>query len=258
VCVCVVFAQEEAWAEGMEWEIVDFLTGVYGALVFGDTRGGDGSILPHAAGTAAAAAAAAAQGQGQGGRFGSMTQWHGQGQGRKAPPPLTTTTQLPTLQGDNGSGDHPGMISDFPRQVCVDGGRKQASEPFYICLRMHVPNLLSVWLVQVLLSLPAAHAPGAGLGALVGHFEQQMLASPSKKKRRELLKELLKAVDRGRGGPSGAGSAGGAGAAGAGARGVLDIRRRMTVRFAPSPAKDARAGLLGAGGDFDLSAFFGD
>ena len=111
---------------------------------------------------------------------------------------------------------------------------------------------------QVLLSLPAAHAPGTGLGALVGHFEQQLLASPSKKKRRELLKELLKAVDRGRGGPSGAGSAGGAGAAGAGARGVLDIRRRMTVRFAPSPVKDARAGLLGAGGDFDLSAFVGD
>ena len=122
VCVCVVFAQEEAWAEGMEWEIVDFLTSVYGTLVFGDTRGGDGSILPHAAGAAAAAAAAAAQaqGQGQGGGFGSMTQWHGQGhgQGRKAPPPpLTATTQLPALQGDNGSGDHPGMISDFPRQV---------------------------------------------------------------------------------------------------------------------------------------------
>jgi len=106
---------------------------------------------------------------------------------------------------------------------------------------------------QVLLSLPAAHAPGTGLGALVGHFEQQLLASPSKKKRRELLKELLKAVDRGRGGgPSGTG------AGAAGARGVLDIRRRMTVRFAPSPVKDARAGLLGAGGDFDLSAFFGD
>ena len=109
----------------------------------------------------------------------------------------------------------------------------------------------------MLLSLPAAHAPGTGLGALVGHFEQQLLASPSKKKRRELLKELLKAVDRGRGGgPSG--MDGMAEAAGAGARGVLDIRRRMTVRFAPSPVKDARAGLLGAGGDFDLSAFFGD
>ena len=104
-----------------------------------------------------------------------------------------------------------------------------------------------------MLSLPTAQGPG-GLGALVEQFERQMLACSVKKKRREHFKELLKVVELGRGGAGGGDGAGG----GPGSRGVVDIRRRMTVRFAPSPVKDGGGGVLGAGGDFDLSAFFGD
>ena len=87
---------------------------------------------------------------------------------------------------------------------------------------------------QVLLMLPqtTSHSTNSivtSIAPLVEHFERQLSTQLSKKKRREYLKDFLKAAATG-GENNGNG---GGGQSGKGTRSVLDIRKRMTVRFPP-------------------------
>ena len=233
--LCVLL-QQEAWSEGMEWEIVDFLTLLYGTLVLGETRSPDGAIIPHATTTTSSSGGGAGgdkymTGGGKtsgGGRtggmkqsnnnntnnnnnggqkgFGSMTSWQGGGGGNGGKGNNRNNGSSTSVMGaSNGAGDG----------SSGDGGS--------ICIYSDLPR-------QVLLMLPqtTSHSTTSvvtSIAPLVEHFERQLSTQLSKKKRREHLKDFLKAAATG---TENNGNAG-VGPSAKGTRSVLDIRKRMTV-----------------------------
>ena len=227
LCLCLysVLLFQETWSEGMEWEIVDFLTLVYGTLVLGETRSPDGAIIPHGntysssvgGGEKYVSGGAKTSGGGRTGGlkqsnnnnnnnsqkgFGSMTSWQdGSGGG-----------------GGNGGGKGNNRNGGSSSASSMNGGG--GGDGSNICIYSDLPR-------QVLLMLPQTihHSSTSivtSIAPLVEHFERQLSTQLSKKKRREYLKDFLKAAATGSDSSNG-------GSATKGTRSVLDIRKRMTV-----------------------------
>ena len=113
---------QEAWSDGLESDVIEFLASVYGVLVLGETLAPDGSILTPALSNSTGSAQGQVPGAGQkaGPGFGSMSQWQGGKQkgthsGKGSDRDINTVNssgQKKETQPESGA-----VLSDFPRRV---------------------------------------------------------------------------------------------------------------------------------------------
>jgi hypothetical protein len=220
--LCVLL-QGEAWSEGLELDIVDFLVSVYGLLVFGETLAPDGAILPAIPVSSNASGGKGSQnGPKSGSTFGAMSQWSGPGKGQG---------HSSSSGGRNGGrGSNPDrnsniqqdssdvMLTDLPRQILMQ-------------IQSFTPQMLET-------------------------LEKQMLGTTSKKKRREYFKDMLKAAGVGVTGDLASAIGKRADAS------VLDIRRKLLLQKGSTKSNNntsffnVQQGL--ANSDLNLSSFFGE
>ena len=110
---------QEAWSDGIEPEVIEFLTTVYELLVFGEILGPDGSILTPPA-SASSSSLDSQNGKNNskkvGPGFGSMSQWSGPGRGTG---PGGRSSDMSSSGSSGHNGKDAAMLSDLPRKVRV-------------------------------------------------------------------------------------------------------------------------------------------
>lgn len=100
---------QEAWSEGIEQEVIEFLATVYEQLVFGETYGPDGSIMTPPASTGKPEKAQKGPG------FGSMSSWQGPGQGMGSRSKSNSNSSMKTNSGTDSKDT--AALTDLPRKV---------------------------------------------------------------------------------------------------------------------------------------------
>lgn len=224
--LCVLL-QGEAWSEGLELDIIDFLVSVYGLLVFGETLAPDGAILPAAPVSSNISGGKGNQNGPKGGStFGAMSQWSGPGKGQGQ---SSSSSGKSSSRGSNTDRNNRGnkaqqdsgsvILTDLPRQILMQ-------------VESFTPQMLET-------------------------LETQMLGTTSKKRRREYFKDMLKLA-----GVGGTGDLVGAIGKRADAS-VLDIRRKLLLQKGSTKNNNNNSSFFHiqqglADGDLNLSSFFGE
>ena len=112
-----ILVKQEAWSEGLETDVAEFLSSVYGMLVFGETVAPDGSILSAPSSSSSNSSQGAPKGQQSSGGFGSMSQWQGGGVSNN------NNSKSGSSSNGGGKGDRQAgttvMLSDLPRRVII-------------------------------------------------------------------------------------------------------------------------------------------
>ena len=120
-----ILVKQEAWSEGLETDVAEFLSSVYGMLVFGETVAPDGSILsaPSTSSSNSNPSQGASKGQQSSGGFGSMSQWQGGGVGNNNNSSNNSNSKSGSSSNGGGKGDRQAgttvMLSDLPRRVII-------------------------------------------------------------------------------------------------------------------------------------------
>ena len=128
---------KEAWSEGIESEVIEFLATVYELLVFGETLGPDGSILTPPSATQRTGN----DHKGPGPGFGSMSGWQGPGRGGNSSSSNSNSNSSNNGRNNsnsNLSGQVSSMLSDLPRQVCFKSVTQRN-------ILYHTVSLNSIW-----------------------------------------------------------------------------------------------------------------
>mmetsp|Transcript_27917 Transcript_27917/g.26770 ORF Transcript_27917/g.26770 Transcript_27917/m.26770 type:complete len:1397 (+) Transcript_27917:334-4524(+) len=217
--LCVLL-QGEAWSEGLEYEIIDFLVSVYGLLVFGETLAPDGAILP--AVPVNSNTNGSQKGPKSGSTFGAMSQWSGPGKGQgQSSSSGGRNSGRGSGRGSNSNSQQDSndiMLTDLPRQILMQ-------------IQSFTPQMLET-------------------------LEKEMLGTTSKKKRREYFKDMLKVAGVGGTGDL-AGAIGKRDDASVlDIRRKLLLQKSSTKSTNNTSFFDVQQGL--AGSDLNLSSFFGE